>query len=172
MYCWSLAWRIYSITSVWDECNYAVVWTFFSIAFLCDWNENWPFPVFLPLLSFPYFLAYWVQHFHRVIFQDFEIAPVELYGIPSCPLVLFVVMLPKALLTSHSRMTGSRGVITPSWLSGLWRSFLYSSSVCSCHLFLISSASVRSLPCVFVCVCTCVCICIGHYQVFKTAPWK
>ena len=28
----------------------------------------------------------------------------------------------------------------------LWRSFLYSSSVYSCHLFLISSASVRSIP--------------------------
>ena len=29
---------------------------------------------------------------------------------------------------------------------GSWRSFLYSSSVYSCHLFLISSASVRSIP--------------------------
>ena len=28
-------------TSVWDECNCAVVWAFFSIAFLWDWNENW-----------------------------------------------------------------------------------------------------------------------------------
>ena len=31
------------------------------------------------------------------------------------------------------------------WLSGSWRSFLYSFSVYSCHLFLISSASVRSI---------------------------
>ena len=31
--------------SVWDECNCAVVWTFFGIAFLWDWNENWPCPV-------------------------------------------------------------------------------------------------------------------------------
>ena len=30
--------------SVWDECNCAVVWAFFGIAFLWDWNENWPFP--------------------------------------------------------------------------------------------------------------------------------
>jgi len=37
-------------------------------------------------------------------------------------------------------------VITPSWLSGSWRSFLYSSSVYCYHLFLISSASVRSIP--------------------------
>ena len=29
--------------SVWDEYNCVVVWTFFGIAFLWDWNENWPF---------------------------------------------------------------------------------------------------------------------------------
>ena len=44
-------------------------------------------------------------------------------GIPSPPLALFVVMLSKAPLTSHSRMSGSRWVITPSWLSGSWRYF-------------------------------------------------
>ena len=59
-------------------------------------------------------------------------------GIPSPPLALFIVMLPKAHLTWHSRMSGSRWVITPSWLSGSWRSFLYHSCVYSCHLFLIS----------------------------------
>ena len=32
-------------TSVWDECNCMVVWAFFVIAFLWDWNENWSFPV-------------------------------------------------------------------------------------------------------------------------------
>ena len=37
-------------TSVWDEFNCAVVWAFFGIAFLWDWNENWPFPVLWPLL--------------------------------------------------------------------------------------------------------------------------
>ena len=67
-------------------------------------------------------------------------------GIPSPPLALFVVMLPKAHLTSHSRMSDSRWVITPSWLFGSWRCFLYSSSVYSCCLFLISFASVRSTP--------------------------
>ena len=34
-------------------------------------------------------------------------------GIPSPPLALFVVMLPKAHLTLHSRMSDSRWVITP-----------------------------------------------------------
>ena len=55
-------------------------------------------------------------------------------------------MLLKVHLTSHSRMSGSMWVITPLWLSGFWRSFLYSSSVYSCHLFLKASASVRSIP--------------------------
>ena len=54
-------------------------------------------------------------------------------------------MLPKAHLTSHSRMSGSRWVITPSWLSGSWSPFLCTSSVYYCHLFIMSSASVRSI---------------------------
>ena len=67
-------------------------------------------------------------------------------GILSPPVALFLLMFPKAHLTLHSRMSGSRWVITPSWLSGSWRSFLYSFSLYSYHLFLISSASVRSIP--------------------------
>ena len=55
--------------STWDECNCVVVWAFFVIAFLWDLNENWPF---LVLLSFPNLLAYWVQHFHSIIFQDLK----------------------------------------------------------------------------------------------------
>ena len=55
-------------TSVWNECNCAVVWTFFSIAFLWDWNENWPFPVLWPLLSFPNLLAYWMHNFNSILF--------------------------------------------------------------------------------------------------------
>ena len=59
-------------TSMWDDCNCAVVWAFFGIAFLWYWNENWHFPVLWPLLSFPNLLAYWVQHFHSIIFQDLK----------------------------------------------------------------------------------------------------
>ena len=55
-------------TSLWDECKCAGVWVFFGIAFLWNWNENWPFPVLWPLLSFPNLQAYWVQHFHSIIF--------------------------------------------------------------------------------------------------------
>ena len=53
---------------VWDECNGAVLWTFFGIAFLWDWNENWPFPVLWPLLSFTNLLTYWVQHFDSIMY--------------------------------------------------------------------------------------------------------
>ena len=67
-------------------------------------------------------------------------------GIPSPPLALLIVILPKAHLTSHSRISGFRWVITSSWLSGSLSSFLYSSSVYSCYLFLITSASARSIP--------------------------
>ena len=73
-----------------------------------------------------------------------EIAQLEFHHLHQ--LCSFLVVLPKAHLTSHSRMSVSRWVITPSWLSGSWRSFLYSSSVYSCHLILISSASVKSIP--------------------------
>ena len=44
--------------SMWNECNCVVVWMFFGVALLWDWNENWPFPVLWPLLSFPNLLAY------------------------------------------------------------------------------------------------------------------
>ena len=33
----------HSFARMWDECNCVVVWTFFGIAFLWDWKENWPF---------------------------------------------------------------------------------------------------------------------------------
>ena len=58
----------YYFASVWDECNCAIVWTFLDVAFLWDWNDNWPFPVLWPLLSFPNLLGYWLQHFHSIIF--------------------------------------------------------------------------------------------------------
>ena len=33
----------YYFASAWNECNCVVIWTFFGIVFLWDWNENWPF---------------------------------------------------------------------------------------------------------------------------------
>ena len=58
--------------SVWNVYNCVIVWTFFGIAFLWNWNENSPFLVLWPLVSFANLLAYWVQHFHSIIFYDLK----------------------------------------------------------------------------------------------------
>ena len=132
-----------------DVCNCAVVWAFFGIAFLWDWNENWPFPILCPLMKF-FCLFVCFQICRHIECSTFTASSFRIWnsstGIPSPPLPLFLVMLPKDHLTSHSRMSGSRWVITPSWLSRLWRSSLYSSSMYSCHLFLIASDYVRPIP--------------------------
>ena len=87
--------------SVCDECNCAVVWTFFGVASLWDWNENWPFPVLWPLLSFPNLLVYESSIFTASSFRIWN----STTGIPSPPLALFVVMPSKAHSTSHFRMS-------------------------------------------------------------------
>ena len=53
VYCWSLAWTILSISLLTCEMNATVwvVWAFFDTAFPWDWNENWPFPVFLRIFD-------------------------------------------------------------------------------------------------------------------------
>ena len=134
MYYWSLAWRILSITNVWDECNCVVVSAFFGIAFLWDWSENWHFRIPVATAAREALgIALWNS----------------LTWIPLLPLALFILMLPKAHLTSHFRISGSRRVVTPLWLSWSLRYFLHSSPMYSCHLFLISPASVRSIQFLF-----------------------
>ena len=82
-------------TSMWDECNCAVVWAFFGIALLWDWNENWPFPVLWPVLSFPICWHIECSTFTASSSRIWNIST----GISSPPLVLFIMMLPKAHLT-------------------------------------------------------------------------
>ena len=107
-------------TSMWDECNCAVVWTLFGTGMKTDLFQScghcWVFQI--------------CWHIECSTFKasSFRIWNVSA-GIPSPPLALFVVMLPKAHLISYSSMSGSRWVITLSWLSGSWISFLYSSCV-------------------------------------------
>ena len=143
MYFCSLEWRILSFTLLaWDECNYAVVWTFFVIAVLWDWNET---------DLFQFCGHCWVFHIcWHIECNTFTVSTISIWnnstGILSSPLALFIVLLPNAHLTLYFRMFGSSPVIIPSWLSGSRISFLCSSSVYSCHLFLISSAYIRSIP--------------------------
>ena len=56
--------------SVLDECNCVVVWIFFGIAFIWDWNEIWPFSCALCCEHCWVFqmLAYCMQRFHSIVF--------------------------------------------------------------------------------------------------------
>ena len=130
-YCWNLAWRILNTTLLAFEMSAtcAVVWAFFGIAFLWDWNENW---IFWSCGHWWVTQICWHIECSTFIAPSVRIRNISI-GILSPPLALFIVMLPKAHLTSHSRMFGSRWMITPSWSSRSWRSFLYNSSVYSCY---------------------------------------
>ena len=89
---------------VWDEWNCMVVWTFFGIAFLWDWNENWTFQ---PCGHCWVFQICWHIECSTFTASSFRIWNSSA-GIPLLPLVWVVVMLPKTHLTSYSRMSGSR----------------------------------------------------------------
>ena len=127
-YCWSLAWRIFSITflvyemsAMCSSLNILLALPFFRIGMKTDLFQScdhcWVFQIC------------W-----RIECSTFTASPFRIWnsstGIPSPPLALFIVILPKVHLTSYSRISDSRWVITSSWLSGSW-SFLYSSSVYS-----------------------------------------
>ena len=90
--------------SVWDEYNCAVVWTFFGIALLWDWNENW---LFQSCGHCWVFQICWFIECSTLLESSFSIwnSSAEIL---SPPLALFVVMVPKDHLTSHSGMSGSR----------------------------------------------------------------
>ena len=64
--------------SMWDECNCAAVRTLFGIAFLWDWNENWPFPALRPCWVFQIadILSAALKQHHLLWF---DIAQLELY---------------------------------------------------------------------------------------------
>ena len=89
--------------SVWNEWNCVVVW-------------GWEWKLFQSCGPFWVFQICW-----HIECSTFTASSLRIWsssaGIPSPPLALFVVVLPQAHLTSHSRMSGSRWVIVPSWLS-------------------------------------------------------
>ena len=133
IYCWSLAWRILSITLLACEMNAIVQYFEHSLA--------------LPFFGIAMKTEVFQSCGHCCIFQicwhiecsSFTASSFRIWnysaGIPSPPPALFIVMLPKARLTSHSRMSGSRWVFIPSLSSGSLWSFLHSSSVYFYHFF-------------------------------------
>ena len=111
-YCWRLACRILTITLLAYEMSaieHSLALPFFGIGVKTDHFQScghrWVFQIC------------WHIEWSTFTASSFRIWNSST-GSPSPPLALFVVMLPKAYLTSHSRMSGSRCVITPSWLSG------------------------------------------------------
>ena len=120
-YCWSLAWRILSITLLACEMSaivqlfeHSLALPFFGIGMKTDLFQTcghcWVFQIC------------WHIECSTFTASSFRICNSST-GIPSSPLALFLVMLPNAHLTSHFRLSSSRWVITPLWLSGSWRHF-------------------------------------------------
>ena len=138
-YCWSLAWRTLSITLLAGEMSTIIqqfehFLPFFGIGMKTDIFQScghcWVFQICWHIV-------------YSIIASSFRVWN-NSAEIPSLPLVLFVVMLPKAHLISHSRISSSRydHTIMVIWVI---KTFLYSSYLYSCQLFLICFASVRSL---------------------------
>ena len=114
-HCWNLAWRILSI--ILQACEMSILWDcFLWIGMKTDlfqfYGHCWAFQIYCHIEC---------NTFTASSFSIWNSST----GIRSPPLVLLVVVLPKAHLTSHSWMCGSRWVITRSWLSGSWRFFFF-----------------------------------------------
>ena len=107
MYCWSLTWRILSITLLPCEINsieHSLAMPFFGIGMKTDLFQScghcWVFQIC------------WHPECSTFKASSFRIWNSSA-GIPSPPLALFIVMFPKAHLTLHCRIYGSRWVISP-----------------------------------------------------------
>ena len=128
-YCWSIAWRIWSIILLAYE-KRAIIWQFEYFLAVPFFEIGMKTDLFQSCGHCWVFQICWHLECSTFTASSFRIWNSST-GMPSPSLALFIVMLPKAHLTSHSKMSGSRWVIMPSWLSGSRRSFLYSSSVYS-----------------------------------------
>ena len=111
-YGWSLAWRIFSITLLVYEMSAIVRWFEHSLALSFIGIE-------MKTDLFQSCSHCWVfQICRHTEYSTFTASSFRIWnsstGIPSPPLALLIVMLSKAHLTSHSRMSDCRWVITPS----------------------------------------------------------
>ena len=106
MYCWSLAWRILNISLLVCEMS-AVVWQFEHSLALSFFRIGMKTDLFQSCGHCWVFQICW-----RIEYSTFTASSFRIWnsstGISFPPLALFIVMLPKAQLTSHSRMSVSR----------------------------------------------------------------
>ena len=126
MYHWSLAWRFLSITLVACEMS-AIVWSFEHSLALPFFGIGMKTDLCQSCGQCCVFQICWHIECSTFTALSFRIWNSST-GIPSPPLALFVVMLYKAHLTSHSRMSGS------SWWSHhhdyLYREYLLCIVLC------------------------------------------
>ena len=92
----------HNLARMWKKHNCTVVWAFFGVVFLSDWNENGLFQCCG--LGWVFQIC-WNIECSALAETSFRIwnSSTE---IPSPPLGFFIVVLPKAHLTSRSRMSG------------------------------------------------------------------
>ena len=137
--CWSMTWRILNINLK----ERVQVYSSLNILSHCPSFElKWTHSFSSPVATGEFFLICWYIRCSTLTATSFRIL-ISSSEISSPPLALFVISFAKAHLTSHSRMSGSSWVPTPS-LPWSLRLFFYS-CMYSCHLFLISSVSITSL---------------------------
>ena len=120
------------LSSIWNECNFVVAWIFLTTDLL-HFVATAEFSKFVHILSAALsqhqllgleIVQLGFHHLHYFAHGDTSKGPLD-----------FTLQDVWLQVSDHTQ-----------WLSGWLRSFLHSSSVYYCHLFLISFASVRSLP--------------------------
>ena len=110
-YYWSLAWRILCITLLACEMS-LTIWQFehsLAFSFFGMWMKT---DLFQSCGHCWVFQICWHIECSMSTASSFRIWNLSA-GIPSPPLALFIVILPKAHLASHFRMPGSRWVTIP-----------------------------------------------------------
>ena len=144
--------------SMWDDCYCAVVWAFFRIDFFGIGMKTNLFQSYGPaeFSKFAGILCATLSLHHLLEFKRAQLEFHHLHWLRSYWCFL------KAHVTSHSRMSGSRLVITPSWLSGSLKSFF-----CIVFLCILSTSSSYLLlllgPYHF-----CPLLCLSLHKIF---PW-
>ena len=127
--CWSLVWGILNITLLACEMS-TIEWYFLHSLALPFFGIEVKADLFLSCGLCWVFQICWHIEYSTLRVLSFRILNSSA-GIPLSPLALFIVMFPKAHLTSHS---GSRWVITPSWLCNRKR-------FCAVLLYILDTSS-------------------------------
>ena len=124
--------------NMWDECKCVVVWTFFGIAFLWDWNENLPFPGLWEIFFFFFY--------HDLSVTSVVISSSSSFNYLISSLVLAAALWPFLLKKSpnHLKLEKFKNEIRPSMKKeslepGIGTTISYSMKLIVKHSFLFHS---------------------------------